>query len=78
MDKKSAFPHPSMNDTHPGLTKREYFSLHILTNLISNADRHSQEGSCFVWNYEHLSKVSINAADKLIELLSSGEENFKI
>lgn len=69
MDKQSAFPHPSMNDSHKGLTKREYFALHILTGLLSNADRHSQKGGCEDWNYEHLSKVSINAADELLNIL---------
>lgn len=78
MDKQSAFPHPSSNYTNKGLTKREYFALHILTGILSNADRHSQEGGCETWNYEHLSKVSINAADELLNHLSSGLAKFKL
>lgn len=51
------------------LTKREYFALHLMQGLISGADRHSQEGDCQVWNYEHLSKISISAADELLRQL---------
>jgi hypothetical protein len=53
-----------------GLTKREYFALHLMQGLLSGADRHSQEGDCQSWNYEHLSKISIQAADALLEKLS--------
>jgi len=51
------------------ITKRELFAKDILCALLQNADRHSQTGECFVWNYEHLSKQSIQAADALIEQL---------
>jgi hypothetical protein len=54
-----------------GLTKREYFALHLMQGLISNADRHSQEGDCQSWNYEHLSEISIKAADALLTNLSN-------
>ena len=53
-----------------GLTKREYFAIKIMQGLISNGDRHSQEGDCQTWNYEHLSKISISAADALLSELS--------
>jgi len=56
-----------------GLTKREHFALHLMTALISNADRHSQEGDCQTWNYEHLSQISIQAADTLLKELSNGD-----
>ena len=49
-----------------GLTKREYFALHLMQALISNADRHSQQGDCYQWNYQHLSEISIHAADALL------------
>ena len=52
-----------------GLTKREYFALHLMTSLLSGADRHSQEGDCQSWNYEHLSEISIQAADALLAKL---------
>lgn len=53
-----------------GLTKLEYFSLHLMQGLLSGADRHSQKGDCQTWNYEHLSKISISAADALLLELS--------
>ena len=53
-----------------GLSKREHFALHLMQGLISNADRHSQEGDCQTWNYEHLSEISIKAADALLTKLS--------
>ena len=56
-----------------GLTKREYFALNLMQGLLSGADRHSQEGDCQTWNYEHLSKISIQAADALLVELSSGD-----
>lgn len=52
-----------------GLTKREHFALHLMQGLLSGADRHSQEGDCQTWNYEHLSKISISAADCLLHEL---------
>ena len=54
-----------------GLTKREYFALHLMSALITNADRHSQDGDCQSWNYEHLSEISINAADQLLNQLEN-------
>ena len=73
---KSAFGYGFANEmAHQevtGLTKREYFALHLMSGLISNADRHSQEGDCQSWNYEHLSKISINAADHLLNELTNG------
>lgn len=54
-----------------GLTKREYFALHLMSGLISNADRHSQARDCQSWNYEHLSQISINAADQLLKELEN-------
>ena len=56
-----------------GLTKREYFALHLMQGLLSGADRHSQEGDCQNWNYEHLSKISMRAADALLTELSIEE-----
>lgn len=52
-----------------GLTKREYFALHLMQGLLTGADRHSQEGDCQTWNYEHLSEISIQAADALLSKL---------
>jgi hypothetical protein len=63
----------SSNSIGFGLTKREYFALHLMQGLLSGADRHSQEGDCQTWNYEHLSKISIQAADSLLEELEEGE-----
>ena len=57
-----------------GLTKREYFAINIMQGLLSGADRHSQEGDCQSWNYEHLSKISIFATDALLAELAK-EEN---
>lgn len=56
-----------------GLTKREYFALHLMQGLLSGADRHSQKGDCQTWSYEHLSQISIKAADALLEELSNGD-----
>jgi hypothetical protein len=67
---KSAFGYGFANEqSHQevtGLTKREYFALHLMQGLLSGADRHSQEGDCQNWNYEHLSKISIQASDALL------------
>jgi hypothetical protein len=52
-----------------GLDKREHFALHLMTAIISNADRHSQEGDCQTWNYEHLSEIAIQAADAMLSKL---------
>ena len=52
-----------------GLDKREHFALHLMTAIVSNADRHSQEGDCQTWNYEHLSEIAIQAADALLSKL---------
>lgn len=58
-----------------GLTKREYYALTLMQAIISNADRHSQEGDCQTWNYEHLSKIAISEADHLLtELRAAGEK----
>lgn len=57
-----------------GLTKREYFSLILMSSLISNAHRHSQDGDCQTWNYEHLSKIAISAADQLLLQLTDGNK----
>jgi hypothetical protein len=54
-----------------GLTKREYFAIHLMQGLLSGADRHSQEGDSRTWNYERLSKISIQAADSLLKELES-------
>jgi len=58
-----------------GLDKREHFSLHLMTALISNADRHSQEGDCQTWNYEHLSEIAIQAADALLSKLDQVQQS---
>lgn len=68
-----AFPLPIKHDKHEvfdGLTKREYFALHLMQGLISGADRHSQKGDCQSWNYEHLAKISIVATDALFDALN--------
>ena len=57
-----------------GLTKREYFALHLMQGLLTGADRHSQEGDCQSWNYEHLSAISISAADELLKQLEKPTE----
>jgi hypothetical protein len=58
-----------------GLTKREHFALTLMSSIVSNADRHSQEGDCQTWNYEHLSKIAIKAADHLLlELDARGKK----
>lgn len=52
-----------------GLSKREHISMTLMASLISNADRHSQVGDPQIWNYEHLSKIAISAADELLKQL---------
>lgn len=49
-----------------GLTKREHFSILLMQSLVSNADRHSQQGDCQTWNYQHLSEIAIQGADFLL------------
>lgn len=65
---EEAYARPSSvhNSSSKGLTKRELFAKDVLCALITNADRHSQDGDCQVWNYEHLSEIALNAADALL------------
>ena len=74
--KESIYPMPHQNqdgtiqhNVYFGLSKREYFALHLMTALISNADRHSQQGECQTWNYEHLSEIAIQATNELLKQL---------
>jgi len=64
---ESAFPLMTEKEYSFGMTKRYYTATKILCALISNADRHSQEGDCMSWNYEHLSEIAFEAASKLME-----------
>ena len=51
-----------------GISKRFYTATKILCALISNADRHSQEGDCHSWNYNHLSKIAFEATDEFLKV----------
>ena len=50
-----------------GISQRLYIAKDILCALISNADRHSQEGDCQSWNYEHLSQIAFQATNELLK-----------
>ena len=56
-----------INSPEDGISKRTYIATKILCSLISNADRHSQEGDCMSWNYHHLSEIAFTAADELLK-----------
>lgn len=50
-----------------GMSKRFYAATQVFCALISNADRHSQEGDCQSWNYRHLSEIAFSATDELLK-----------
>lgn len=64
--KQSAFPHPSMNDTHPGLTKREYFAIMAMQGICANPTTDIKP------NGEAIAIVAVECADELIKLLEAG------
>lgn len=73
---KSAFPHPSNQDTHTGLTKREYFAAMAMQSFIqlmgnnpvatNKVARESDEPQSAI-----MVKASIEIADELLKQLES-------
>jgi hypothetical protein len=57
-----------------GLTKREYFSLHLISAIISNADIQQKQGVNVTLSYEHLTEIAIKCADALLKELDKTDE----
>lgn len=67
LGQEPAFACANNGGCNEGMSKRFYAATKILCALISNADRHSQDGDCEVWNYEHLTQIAFKAADELLK-----------
>ena len=66
----SAFPHSDSTDViHTGLTKREYFALHLMCALKSQVDPETGNDA---YTHEGAAGAAVACADELIERLAVG------
>jgi hypothetical protein len=67
---QSAFPHPSNQNTYPGLTKREYFAIESMKALMAGPPYYDAGGDR-IGTPEQFAGAALIFADELLKQLES-------